>query len=101
MTAKFCLFSGSKNITDSLQKFGIGDEDEDLLVVLLDGDEQKESEIEKTVQGDLVDISELEQVTDLDKIAKVQKLNGFPEMKKDVNLVKSFLISRAASKEIY
>ena len=65
----YLLATGSKNIGDSLTRFGVGDDDRDLLAVVVVegaiGDEaadRAEDELRKKVKGRLAPMEELEQV---------------------------------------
>merc|ERR1711874_332403 len=84
--------SSSKNITDSLVKFGVGDTDSSLLVAVVDN---SLDEVREVVNGDWVDVEEVKTGCDTDLIAKTHKLKQ-EEMGK--HLVGS-LVSRIAAKE--
>lgn len=90
--------SGSKNITDSLQKFGIGDDDTDLIVIMHNSSENDEKTLSDKIRGDLVNLSELENVSNFEEICKLHKLKGMPDLMSDIAMLQSFLISRAATK---
>lgn len=83
----------SKNITQSLQRFGVTDESKDVLVITVDDNESKTvSEIE----GDEVDLKELEEIQDLNAIKKIYKIG--PNEEKNTTLLDS-VVSRIATKD--
>ena len=88
--------SSSKNITESLKTFGIGDDDSELLVVALNATEDVEKEIVQRIHGDIAPLEDLEQITDWPKIRKVHKMKG------DIHeeALKSLLISKSAAKDL-
>lgn len=94
--------SSSKNITDSLQKFGIGADDRDLLAVIFDPDpEAVKKKLLEVVEGEERDPSELSNLADTEKIFKYHKLKGSPlELSGEREPLVDLLISRVASKDI-
>lgn len=88
--------SSSKNITDSLKTFGIGDDDSELLMVAIaEAPDSVEGQVRDKVKGQMRDLDELN--PDPDLIAKAHKLKNVQLT--DVEL-SSLLISRTASKDI-
>lgn len=91
----------SKNITQSLQKFGIDDKEEHVVVVIIkrndDGDNVNEREIFEKVDGEEVDLKDLSAYSDIDLIKKTYKINDI-EFKK-VSMLDS-VVSRIATKDI-
>merc|ERR1712020_403206 len=69
--------SPRKKVTESLKMFGIDETMQDLLVVLFeDENQEKFKSIQNIIDGDITDLSELEQITDWKQISK---LHGIQE----------------------
>ncbi|CAG5031394.1 unnamed protein product [Parnassius apollo] len=84
----------SKNITQSLSKFGI-EKDQNLLVCFLDNADSNESESTiKKIDGEICSISELEKFTNIKDLKSVYKLNN---VKSDVDLL-DIIVSRIVTK---
>lgn len=67
--------SVSKNITQSLQTFGISDNEKDILVVVIEKKEENLEDIFKDVQGEEVALEALSEISNMNLIKKVYKLN--------------------------
>lgn len=71
----------SKNISQSLMKFGIHESDEDILVATIDkGDELKISQVISLVDGNIAPLAELQSLCNTKVICKSYKIND-TEMK--------------------
>lgn len=115
--------SSSKNITDSLQKFGIGDNDRDLLAIVIGDSEGEEllltllridaqnyilrldksklTRLRDLVKGEVKDLDEISEVVDVDNILKVHKLKNIPsEVISDKKALANLLISKSAAKDL-
>lgn len=90
--------SPSSNISQSLLKFGIDDKDKSLLVVMLEkeGEETGTETIFSSVEGNVLDISELGCTCDTHAIRNVYKINDTEYH--NMSLVDS-VVSRIATKE--
>ncbi|CAG9768929.1 unnamed protein product [Ceutorhynchus assimilis] len=88
--------SPSSNISQSLLKFGIHDKDQSLLVVILEKTTDNFEDIFSLVQGDVLDISHLNQLNDIKAIRKMYKITD-----KEFNSVDILdsIVSRIATKE--
>ncbi|KAG7209633.1 hypothetical protein KM043_011280 [Ampulex compressa] len=78
----FCL-SISKNISRSLKEFGIGDEDNNILVILLHKDNNHESILQilkDTIKGEEVSMSELSECIHIEQAKRIYKI-GNDELK--------------------
>lgn len=91
--------SVSKNISQSLQKFGIDDRETDVLVVVIcrNEDTNQNMEVFDKVDGNEVDIDLLSELSDLEAIKKCYKINDLES--KNANLIDS-VVSRIAAKDI-
>merc|ERR1719458_1928798 len=90
--------SSTKNIRDSLLKFGIDDGDRNLVAVIFD-DENGEAEkrLTEAVRGDVErDPKDISRLTDWDLVAKAHKEKNVSDRK----ALTSLLISRTAVKDI-
>ncbi|XP_032525831.2 EKC/KEOPS complex subunit Tprkb-like [Danaus plexippus] len=65
----------TKNITQSLSKFGIEKDNNILICFLVDGEDESES-IVKEIQGEACPISELRTLTNMKEVKSVYKLNN-------------------------
>ncbi|KYN05707.1 PREDICTED: EKC/KEOPS complex subunit TPRKB-like [Cyphomyrmex costatus] len=86
--------SMSKNISRSLIEFGISDSDKDILVLLIYKLDEKEAvmkEILKSIKGEKVSISRLQEFTDANLVKKTYKIN-------DEELQNSSLLDAVVSK---
>lgn len=88
----------SKNITQSLQKFGLDENENVILVAVVPKSEEISKEIEafKAIDGEEVDISRLKDYTNTDAIKKAYKI-GKNEIS-EFSLLDS-VVSRIAAKE--
>ncbi|KAF2879078.1 hypothetical protein ILUMI_27087 [Ignelater luminosus] len=88
----------SKNITQSLQKFGIDDNEKDIIVVVIDkGDfSDKVHEVYEQIKGEEVDILCLKDLTDLKEVKKAYKLSDTEYEK--LSILDS-VVSRIATKD--
>ncbi|ORZ02233.1 kinase binding protein CGI-121-domain-containing protein, partial [Syncephalastrum racemosum] len=69
--------SPATNIAQALRRFGINDETKNLMVVVLGGEPTEvEQYMRDTVHGDLVPLTELDQLRDLPQIKKYYQLNS-------------------------
>lgn len=91
--------SVSKNISQSLQKFGIDDKEKDILVVIICKNEDKNQNMEvfNKVEGEEVEIELLSQLSDLEAIKNSYKINDLEA--KNADLIDS-VVSRIAAKDI-
>ncbi|TRY71689.1 hypothetical protein TCAL_03413 [Tigriopus californicus] len=99
--------SSTKNITASLQTFGIGDDDQNLIAVIFDDIASISSESDRNERKnkflDLVDgsvstnMEDLSEITDLDAITKAHKLK---HLAGDRDKLTRLLISRSAAKDL-
>lgn len=90
----------SKNITESLRKFGIDDKENNIIVVVIkrkDDENSNESEIYEKVDGDEEDLKELTTYSDVGLIRKTYKINDV-EYKK-IPILNS-ITSRIATKDV-
>ena len=83
--------SSSSNITESLQRFGVGDQDKEVLVVGVNNDLE---DVREVVTGDWVEVDRLGSFLDKNALTKLHKLK--PEEFED--LIGS-LCSRIAAKD--
>lgn len=82
----------SKNITQSLTKFGIDEDSKNVLVVVFEqGDEKKAEVMKSEIVGDFCDVKEISQLSDIDLISKTYKI-------KDGELQVSALIDSVTSR---
>lgn len=88
----------SKNITQSLQKFGIDDNEEDILVVVIDkGDSSNEvDKVYEQIEGEETDILCLKDLTDLKEVRKAYKLS---DIECERLSVLDSVVSRIATKD--
>ena len=64
--------SSSSNITESLQRFGVGDDDKEVLVV---GVNNNMEDVREVVNGDWVGLDRLGSFLDKNALTKLHKLN--------------------------
>ena len=83
--------SSSSNISDSLQRLGVGDGDTEMLVVGVDSDIE---EVRGVVAGDWVELGRLASLLDKNALTKLHKLK--PEEFQDLT---GSLCSRIAAKD--
>lgn len=83
--------SSSSNITESLQRFGVGDEDKEVLVV---GVNNSLDDVREIVRGDWVEVDRLGSFFDKNALTKLHKLK--PEELEDLT---GSLCSRIAAKD--
>ena len=89
--------SPTRKVSESLKMFGIDEQVTDLVVLVFEEDgEDKISNIKELIQGDMKEFGELGQVTDWDKVAK---MNGMDSDTKHEVLC-DYMISRSASKDL-
>ncbi len=99
------LATGSKNITESLTRFGLGDADRDLLAVIVTKEGPNcacaaELRLKDNIEGRLAGLNELDSVErDLAAVRKAHKLKE-AECAHGNDFLKSLLISKTASKDI-
>lgn len=89
--------SSSKNISQSLQTFGVTDKDQDCLVVVFHQGENKTEDIKSEINGEFLDIVNLSKFTDQKLIQKTYKI-GDEELK--MSTLASSVVSRIAVKEL-
>ena len=96
------ILSGSRNVTDSLRRFGISAATTKLLICAFDADAAKLNEMRRLVQGTLVDISGLESPSHVTP-ATLQQLKKHYKIT-DVELTASSLtdaiVTRIATKSV-
>ncbi|ESO95390.1 hypothetical protein LOTGIDRAFT_215045 [Lottia gigantea] len=89
--------SPTKNISDSFRKFGAGDNDTSVFIAIIDDADHKTFNIvKKTVNGKLVDVNEVSELTDLVAVKKIYKLTD-EEMKRSPL---DSIVTRIAAKDI-
>ncbi|KAK2166492.1 hypothetical protein NP493_1318g00010 [Ridgeia piscesae] len=89
--------SPSKNISDAFRKFGMGDKDTSVLLVQIHSLRKGTlSEVAEHVQGEMVDLSRLQEVSDVNKIKKIYKVQ---EAELRVSTLLDAIVSRMTSKE--
>ncbi|KAK9881229.1 hypothetical protein WA026_015343 [Henosepilachna vigintioctopunctata] len=84
----------SKNISSSLQTFGIGDEDTNMLIASVYEISDMPQPLH-VIEGDEVDIGTIQEITDLSLVKKIYKISD-PEFK--TNNVLDSVVSRIAIK---
>ncbi|KAM9388732.1 EKC/KEOPS complex subunit TPRKB [Phaethornis superciliosus] len=91
--------SPNNNISDAFKKFGISDNDEALLIVVVVDREKTVNleEITSQVEGQQVSLDELPQLTDIAKVKKMYKVT--PQEEKISTLVDS-IVCRMATKDV-
>lgn len=92
----FCL-SSTKNISDSFRKYGLGDGDTSVFVVVLnDKDDTTMNLIQSKVQGTQIPLAEVKQFTDEKLVKKLYKVT---DQELSVGSLTDALVSKVASKE--
>ncbi|XP_046556826.1 EKC/KEOPS complex subunit TPRKB-like [Haliotis rubra] len=90
--------SPSKNISDSFKKFGLGDSDTSALVVIInDNNGSTLTAVTDKVQGRLVDVTEVKELTDSNIVNKVYKLT---EEELTISSPLDSITTRIAAKEM-
>ncbi|PVD33059.1 hypothetical protein C0Q70_08507 [Pomacea canaliculata] len=94
--------SPSRKITESFRKFGIGDRDESLLVVVVQNDQSEKTckalqSLRETVIGEEVAVDELPSLADMSEIEKEYKL---ADIELSTCSALDALVSRIAAKDI-
>lgn len=73
----YCLLLVYIQIAQSLRRFGISDTSENLLVIKVGGESgEVQQDMINNVKGELVPLSELDQMHDIKSIQKVKKMRG-------------------------
>lgn len=88
--------SVSKNITQNLQKFGVGDNDRDIIVVTLSKDEEDIENVFRQVKGEERDLGELKDLTDFNEVKEIYKIRE--DEAENGDLIDS-IVTRIATKE--
>ncbi|KAK2189840.1 hypothetical protein NP493_95g00010 [Ridgeia piscesae] len=84
-------------ISDAFRKFGMGDKDTSVLLVQIHSlGKGTLSEVAEHVQGEMVDLSRLQEVSDVNKIKKIYKVQ---EAELRVSTLLDAIVSRMTSKE--
>ncbi|KAL3852707.1 hypothetical protein ACJMK2_016325 [Sinanodonta woodiana] len=92
----FCL-SPSKNISDSYRKFGLGDEDKCMLVVIVDDqDNSKLNAIQALIKGRQLPLSDLQAKADPSAIKTIYKIH---DEELEVCPLLDAVVTRISSKE--
>ncbi|KAB0793943.1 hypothetical protein PPYR_13563 [Photinus pyralis] len=88
----------SKNITQSLQKFGIDDKEREILVVVVErpNDGNDCEVVFRQIDGEEIDVSRLEELANLQEIKKVYKLS---DLEFEHLPMLNSVVSRIAGKE--
>ncbi|KAH9487233.1 EKC/KEOPS complex subunit [Psilocybe cubensis] len=105
------IMNPTHNITEAIRRFGVSNEDSDLILVRVDSPDLNSSDVEKkmreVVSGDLVAFSELEKVTDWASVKKYFKLNSDVAVKgaagdptREKTIVDNIVISFVAMKNV-
>ncbi|XP_064607240.1 EKC/KEOPS complex subunit TPRKB-like [Liolophura sinensis] len=90
--------SPSKNISDSFKKFGTGENDKAVCVVIVNDKNKSTLDLILNIsQGKLTDLEKLANLTDMDKVKKIYKLTD-EELSQSPML--DAIVSRIASKDI-
>ncbi|OQR81125.1 hypothetical protein ACHHYP_16719 [Achlya hypogyna] len=92
--------SGSRNVTDSLRRFGISESTTKLLVCAFDADEAKLAEMQSLVQGTLVDVSAIEGHVSPENLAQLKKHYKISDMELSVSTLTDAIVSRIATKSV-
>ncbi|XP_066962096.1 EKC/KEOPS complex subunit TPRKB-like isoform X2 [Macrobrachium rosenbergii] len=91
--------SPTKNISESLLRFGLGDSDKDILAVVVDPDvEPKVEKLSGQIQGQLVPLDELSSLTNVQKVTETYKIT---KEELTMSSLSDGVISRMACKEFY
>jgi len=89
--------SPRKKVTESLKLFGIDESIKDLIVVLFqDESQEKFKSMQDIIDGDVTDLSELQEITDWNQISKIHGINE----NCDTGLISDLVISKTACKEL-
>ena len=89
--------SPTRKVTDSLKTFGIGDQTSDFIVVTFEDENgEKFQNLKNLVQGEVRDLSELNEITNWSEIAK---LHGI-DTNLDHQQIKDLLTSKTAVKDL-
>jgi len=89
--------SPSKNITDSLSKFGISNSDESVIAVVIDDSDQTQAEsIFRLVQGTRSDLSQLQDVSNMELIKKIYKVK---DSELEIGSLLEAVLGRIATKD--
>ncbi|KAL4225881.1 hypothetical protein ACF0H5_013869 [Mactra antiquata] len=92
----YCL-SPTKNITDSFRKFGVGDKDNSVFIVLLnDLDGAKMEFIKSKIEGCQISIDEVSNFKDETQVKKIYKVT---DLEVNTCSLSDVIVSRVASKE--
>lgn len=87
----------SKNITQSLSKFGVDDKEQNIIVVVFEENgEDKANKIKSTLMGDVCDVEEIENLCNIELIKKTYKIT---EKELEVSTLLDSVVSRIATKE--
>ncbi|XP_041349721.1 EKC/KEOPS complex subunit TPRKB-like [Gigantopelta aegis] len=93
----FCL-SPSKSITESFRMFGAGDKDTSVLIIIVDDHDSKVvNKILDVVQGELINVNQVAETTDMKAVKKIYKLS---DEELSVCSPLDAIVSRIAAKEI-
>lgn len=89
----------SKNITQSLQKFGIDENGSDLLIAVINKSDESNGndDLYSNINGDQCDLSELNKIHDLNEIKKAYKIT---EIESKDNCILDSVVSRIAAKDV-
>ncbi|KAF9083376.1 hypothetical protein BGX29_011106 [Mortierella sp. GBA35] len=90
--------SPSKNIAESLKRFGITEETKSLIAVKIGGNpDEVMEEMSRTVDGNLVSFSKLDQEKDMTKLRQYYKID--PKLTEDKDIL-NWIISAIAMKNV-
>ncbi|KAK3871843.1 hypothetical protein Pcinc_009301 [Petrolisthes cinctipes] len=94
--------SPTKNITESLKTFGLGDSDKSVLAVVLEGSEEAQTgRMEKLmtqIKGQVTDLIHLSSLTDEKRVRELYKI---PDPELTVSSLSEAVVSRVACKEFF
>lgn len=94
----FCL-SLSKNISRSLNEFGISDSDRNIVVILIHKRDEKQAvsaDILNSIKGERIPVSRIREFTDIDLVKKTYKIN---EDELHISNVTDAIVSRISCKD--
>lgn len=86
----------SKNITQSLQTFGIGDKDEDVLVIVIDQNNESNDDIFDRIEGEESHLDACKEIVNMSAVKSIYKINDVES--KSVDVLDSVL-TRIAAKD--
>ncbi|OQR90010.1 RNA polymerase II-associated protein [Thraustotheca clavata] len=94
--------SGSRNVTDSLRRFGIAQDTTSLLVCAFDANAAKIAEMQSLVDGTLVDLNIIESKDHLspEKLQQLKKHYKISDIELSITSLSDAIVSRIATKSV-